>query len=362
MAVEKKADFWSSWARVTGALALAALFTASVDAQEIKNTPSKSFSSRKRVYGPQDAQPYEFPFQVSLILADAKKGEEFNNHFCGGALISDTWVLTAGHCVTTDGEVVNPKVINIYAGSINFENGDRIPVIEIYRHPQFELVANSLENNLALLKLERAPRKEVKVARIDLIDPMKHSMLEMPGIDVTFTGWGINREGSLSKNLHYTLMRIVDRSECNNNILEYRAATLGTSLSEIFQKFHVVGEERKKNIRAAIINNGGQIANDNFLISEDKMKDLRKAILDNAGEVVTENMVCAGDPSPPSGVQFVHDSCQGDSGGPLFAMVGGKPIEVGIVSWGEGCGIPKVHGVYTRLSKFVEWIKSTAKY
>jgi secreted trypsin-like serine protease len=52
------------------------------------------------------------------------------------------------------------------------------------------------------------------------------------------------------------------------------------------------------------------------------------------------------------------DACQGDSGGPLI-RAGGKPVLVGIVSWGEGCG--EHPGVYTRIDRnhYLDWINRT---
>jgi secreted trypsin-like serine protease len=331
----------SGLALAAGALTLATAFAVSASAEGMKGpkTPLDLAKERagsidpshKKLYGGQDAPPGAFPFQVSLILAEAKKGEEFSYHFCGGSLISDTWVLTAGHCVTSEGELVDPKGINVYVGSTDFKNGDRIAVKSVYRHPQYN--ADFTDNDVALLKLERAPRKEVKVGKINLIDATKDSSLETPGTDLTIVGWGTTEQGSLSKNLRYTSVKIVDRTECNGNILQNRAASLDDSLSAIVR---------------------------NFRIDESKVKNIRDAILGNAGQIVNENMVCAGDPNPAPGAEFVHDTCQGDSGGPLVAKAGDKATQVGIVSWGEGCGIPKLHGVYTRLGKFVEWVKSTA--
>ncbi|XP_055371669.1 transmembrane protease serine 9-like [Condylostylus longicornis] len=65
---------------------------------------------------------------------------------------------------------------------------------------------------------------------------------------------------------------------------------------------------------------------------------------------ITSSMVCAGKPN--------MDSCQGDSGGPLLLSSGLKYHIVGIVSWGVGCGREGYPGVYTRVSKFVPWIKA----
>jgi trypsin len=59
-------------------------------------------------------------------------------------------------------------------------------------------------------------------------------------------------------------------------------------------------------------------------------------------------MLCASHPLPG------HDSCPGDSGGPLLDTATGT--EVGIVSFGKGCGDPNYPGVYTRVSAYTNWI------
>ncbi len=65
--------------------------------------------------------------------------------------------------------------------------------------------------------------------------------------------------------------------------------------------------------------------------------------------------ICAG--LPQGGV----DTCQGDSGGPMFRRDAANAwIQVGIVSYGEGCARPGYPGVYTEVSTFAATIASAA--
>ena len=56
---------------------------------------------------------------------------------------------------------------------------------------------------------------------------------------------------------------------------------------------------------------------------------------------------------PDTGVcaaALLKDSCQGDSGGPLFAAGARGPVQVGIVSYGQSCALPKFPGVYSEVN------------
>lgn len=54
------------------------------------------------------------------------------------------------------------------------------------------------------------------------------------------------------------------------------------------------------------------------------------------------------------------DTCQGDSGGPLFAKgsTGAFDTQVGVVSWGNGCGKANYPGVYARLGTLGAWVRA----
>ncbi len=81
----------------------------------------------------------------------------------------------------------------------------------------------------------------------------------------------------------------------------------------------------------------------------DRMREVRVPLVSDlrakqvyGGEFVSSLMVAAG--------QTGKDTCQGDSGGPMFAATAGKYRQVGITSFGYGCGAAGYPGVYTEVN------------
>ena len=95
----------------------------------------------------------EYPWMVSITNTDEK-------HFCGGTLISATWVVTAAHCMFKDSEGTKPVMadqIRVVLGEhdINQAGEETIPRIvvgisQIIRHPDYSAITSG--NDIALIQ------------------------------------------------------------------------------------------------------------------------------------------------------------------------------------------------------------------
>jgi len=177
----------------------------------IEKQPKKNsrLPRQGRIINGTKAEYIRWPWQVSLRVWNG-----FNRsyiHKCGAALLSRTWVITAGHCVKTE----KLKSIQLVLGEYDMYNyREEFPehTAKIRRkiiHPKFEPV--SLENDLALLELI----SPVKLKE-NIIPACLHKDREyLVGQRGWVTGWGItSEEGSLSPVLRELEVPILSNREC----------------------------------------------------------------------------------------------------------------------------------------------------
>lgn len=95
------------------------------------------------------------------------------------------------------------------------------------------------------------------------------------------------------------------------------------------------GGPRSFDLRAVVV----------YLVTRSECKTLFR----NSLGVIDNATICAGAPG--------KDVCSGDSGGPLVH----RGIQVGIVSWGLGCAVPGLPGVYANVFNLRPFIENVMK-
>ncbi len=181
----------------------------------------------------------------------------------------------------------------------------------------------------------------------------------MPPADVTVTLGEHNLNQNEGSEQHKSISQVIlhpnyNHSTSNNDLALLKLSSPATLNSNV----NPISLNTDSNIAVGTLttvtgwgatSEGGAISN--TLLKVD-VPIFSQASCNSAYGGVTEGMICAGYASGGK------DSCQGDSGGPLIMAAGnGASKQVGIVSWGDGCARPNAPGVYTRVSKYVDWIK-----
>jgi secreted trypsin-like serine protease len=288
---------------------------------EIEGKPADE--ERGKIVGGVPAAKGAYPFQVALFTTANGK----NGMMCGGSLITTKWVLTAAHCITKIAENDAPypaSMINVFAGGLAFGEGDHIRAAKVIIHPKYTS-RGLIANDIALIELERPVNESSGAKPITLATGPDNA----PGTQVKLLGWGKTTEGGASsKTLLELNINIVDRKVCNSSIVEHRAI---------------------KSIEAF------RVAQKQLRFSNDTLKTLLVTAIAGAPPVTSDEIICAGE------MAGGKDACQGDSGGPLFISSQGRFVQLGIVSWGEGCARPKLPSIYTRVASHVDWIKQNVK-
>ncbi|XP_054709104.1 proclotting enzyme-like [Uloborus diversus] len=243
-----------------------------------------------RIVGGQEATLGAWPWMaIMFVVRRGRRSPE-----CGGALVTDSHVITAAHCVVTSrrGNTINPRSLLVRLGEHDIENDNDgakhldVTVRFIIRHEHFNL--RTFQNDIAILVLSSSIKFTQNISPICL--PFQQFTDDtLAQRNAMTAGWGtISFGGPSSSKLMEVQLRIWQNPACRR-----------------------------------IFRNDVPITNANL---------------------------CAGDGD--------KDACSGDSGGPLMLTdEANRFYLIGIVSFGKKCGEPGIPGVYVRVSTFLDWIE-----
>ncbi|XP_022900363.1 serine proteinase stubble isoform X2 [Onthophagus taurus] len=183
------------------------------EARSSCGVPSLFPQPQMRIVGGKDAPFGRWPWQVSV----RRFGFLTSTHRCGGAILNENWIATAGHCVD---DLMNSQ-IRIRVGEYDFSNMEEMlphverGVVSKIVHPKYNFY--TYEYDLALVKLDKPLDFAPHIMPICL--PGSDDLLV--GENATVTGWGRLSEGGLLPTvLQEVHVPIVSNEDCKSMFLQ----------------------------------------------------------------------------------------------------------------------------------------------
>ncbi|XP_065088088.1 trypsin-4-like [Ochlerotatus camptorhynchus] len=144
----------------------------------------------------------QFPYLISI----QRKSGSIKRHICGGAFISEKWILTAAHCL--QGETATGLVIRAES-SFHEQGGVLLRVSEIIQHNKFDVYLTR-DYDYGLIRLSHPFGRAVPAI-------LKNgSKRFLPGHLCQVMGWGRTTYSETSKRVMTVSVPIVSQSTCRS--------------------------------------------------------------------------------------------------------------------------------------------------
>lgn len=145
----------------------------------------------------------DYPYHVAI--------EKQGRHVCSGALIHESWVITAASCVF--GADLSTVYVRARTTALA-DGGDELEVCNVVVHEDFDKYV--LLNDIALIKLKNPLQFGVKLLPIGIPDREDYPLDN--GMTCFVTGWRYNLGGPPETQLSMTTVPIVDHEICRSTM------------------------------------------------------------------------------------------------------------------------------------------------
>ena len=201
-------------------------------------------SPNNRITSGTETEVHEYPWMVFVSAQRRKPSGRRSSGICGGSLISDSWVITAAHCVVEVNKYGVLQSVKLELGQHNRNTGAIqvfIPLSQIFKHPDYNN-PHSLSNDLALLKLDN-PVDFNNIPHVRPICLPSNREETFTGLRATVAGWGIiHPSGPSSSVLLETNVNVISLTECRElyrqhgyTLSDDMLCTLSPSDGSVFQ-------------------------------------------------------------------------------------------------------------------------------
>ena len=157
-------------------------------------------SKTSRIIGGDDVTPHSIPWQVGLLTNTII--DDYKQVWCGGALLTDKHVLTAGHCTFDLNykpfEASDIRVVVAEHHQSDTSDGVQHDISSYKNHPQYD--ASTLDNDFSVLHLASPVELGDRAIPACLPD-LRFSGDKLVGKYLTVSGWG--RENFIETDYDY---------------------------------------------------------------------------------------------------------------------------------------------------------------
>ena len=178
-----------------------------------------------RVIGGEYVDISEYPFQVMLVKAREEniyRKIKIKVSSCGGAIISERWVLTAAHCL----EAVEGLFLRM--GMSDVTDDGHVAQVELY-HCHEEYNTRTVKNDICLIRTEEPIPFSDRIQPIKLASREEEEQIK----NVNGSGWGKTHNDTLEP---YSGLRL---KAITLSIVDFQRCMEVTSASEDLEKTHL---------------------------------------------------------------------------------------------------------------------------